>query len=74
MRQTCSNNYLPDPLDYMANRWRADRWRGYCTDVVRKHWEMKFKLEASALDSLQHLDIASIKLNKTQHSCGEKQI
>ena len=49
--------------DYMANPWRADRWRGHCTDVVRKHWEMKLKLEAAALDSLQYLDIASLNLN-----------
>ena len=31
VRQTCIKYELPDPLDYMANPWRADRWRGHCT-------------------------------------------
>ena len=63
VRQTCIKYDLPDPLDYMANPWRADRWRGHCTDIVRKHWELKLKLEAAALDSLQYLDVQSLNLN-----------
>ena len=63
VRQTCIKYDLPDPLDYMANPWRADRWRGDCTGIVRKHWELKLKLEAAALDSLQYLDVESLNLN-----------
>ena len=63
VRQTWIKYDLPDTLDYMSNPWRADRWRGHCTDIVRKHWELKLKLEAAALDSLQYLDIQSLNLN-----------
>ena len=30
---------------------------------MRKHWELKLKLEAAALDNLQYLDVESLNLN-----------
>ena len=62
VRQTCKKYDLPDPLQYMANPWKADRWRGHCTEAVRKHWDEKLKAEAAALDSLRYLDIESLNL------------
>ena len=63
VRETCQKYDLPDPLDYMSNPWRADRWRHHCDQVIHTHWVNKLSSEAARLDSLLYLDIESLNLN-----------
>ena len=40
-RRTCLFYGLPDPLLYLLNPCRADRWRDHCNKVVTSYWENK---------------------------------
>ena len=63
VRHVCHKYDLPDPLQYMSNPWRADRWRGHCSQTVSRYWVEKLRSEAAAMDSLEHLDIESLNLD-----------
>jgi hypothetical protein len=67
VRQICHKYDLPDPLDYMCNPWRADRWRSHCNQVIHTYWVNKLRSEAAELDSLQYLDLESLNLDTTMN-------
>ena len=43
--------------------WRADRWRGHCSQVINTHWANKLRSEAAELDCLQYLELESLNLD-----------
>ena len=44
-RKTAAQYGLPDPLEYMVNPWRPDRWRAHCAEVITNYWDNKLKSE-----------------------------
>ena len=43
VRKTAKLYDLPDPLLYMLNPWRPDRWRSHCREVITSYWDDKLK-------------------------------
>ena len=54
-RKTCLQYGLPDPLQYMENPWRPDRWREHCKRTVTNYWETQL-LETTG-NSLKYMDL-----------------
>ena len=53
-RKTCLKYGLPDPLQYMENPWRPDRWREHCKRTVISYWETQ--LHQTTANSLKYMD------------------
>ena len=53
---------LPDPLQYLQNPWRPDRWRAHCQQVIGNHWEKKLKEEQAPKSSSCYLDLDSLSV------------
>ena len=45
VRKTAEKYGLPDPLLYMVNPWRPDRWRAHCRTEIVKFWDNKLRNE-----------------------------
>ena len=45
MRKTAAKYGLPDPLVYMCNPWRPDRWRSQSQIEIVKFWDEKLRNE-----------------------------
>ena len=45
VRKTAATYGLPDPLLYMMNPWRPDRWRSHCRTAIVKFWDKKLREE-----------------------------
>ena len=60
VRRTAKQYGLPDPLQYMENPWRADRWRSHCRAVISEYWDKKLKAEARLRSSSQYADLESL--------------
>ena len=46
VRKTAEKYGLPDPLLYMMNPWRPDRWRAHCRTEIVKFWDSELRNEA----------------------------
>ena len=62
-RRTCLFYGLPDPLLYLLNPWRADRWRDHCKKVVTSYWENKLINIVKETPSLEYVDTSTASLN-----------
>ena len=62
-RRTCLFYGLPDPLTYLQNPWRADRWREHCKKVVTSYWENKLINIVKETPTLQYVDTSSLSLS-----------
>ena len=62
VRRTCLKYDLPDPLQYLQNPWRADRWRDHCKKIVSDYWETQFLIKVRSMESLKFLDKAKMVL------------
>ena len=60
VRRTCLKYDLPDPLQYLQNPRRADRWRDHCKKIVSDYWETQFLIKVRSMESLKFLDTANI--------------
>ena len=54
-RKTCLKYGLPDPLQYLQNPWRPDRWRSHCKQTVQNYWDERL-LEAANTKSMKYFD------------------
>ena len=46
VRKTAAKYGLPDPLLYMMNPWRLDRWRAHCCMAIVQFWDTKLRNDA----------------------------
>ena len=60
VRRTALEYGLPDPLQYMENPWRPDRWRSHCQTEISDHWNRKLRAEAEPRSSSQYVDLESL--------------
>ena len=62
VRRTCHFYGLPDPLQYLQNPWRPDRFRDHCKKSVISYWETKFLQTVEETPSLQYTDTRTASL------------
>ena len=62
VRRTCHFYGLPDPLQYLQNPWRPDRFRDHCKKSVISYWETKFLQTVEETPSLQYIDTSTASL------------
>ena len=63
VRRTCLKYGLPDPLQYLQNPWRADRWRQHCKKKVQDYWELELIQVVETSQTLQYVDTESASLS-----------
>ena len=63
VRRTCLKYGLPDPLQYLQNPWRADRWRQHCKKQVQDYWELELIQVVENSQTLQYVDTESASLS-----------
>ena len=63
VRRTCLFYGLPDPLQYLLNPWRSDRWRDHCKKVVTSYWENKLIKIIDKTPSLEYIDTSTASLS-----------
>ena len=68
IRRTASKYGLPDPLQYLENPWRPDKWRSHCKEIIFDHWDKKLKEAAKEQQnqgqSLELFDISGLTIQK----------
>ena len=62
VRRTCLFYGLPDPLLYLQNPWRPDRWRNHCKKIVVGYWETMFIRTVEDTPTLQYMDTSVASL------------
>ena len=59
---------LPDPIQYLENPWRPDRWTSHCKEVIFNHWDETLKNAAKAQQdsgqSLELFDVSNLSIKK----------
>ena len=60
VRKTAHEYGLPDPLQYLENPWRPDRWRSHCRKVISDQWDKNLRAEAAPKPSCQFVDLESL--------------
>ena len=60
VRRTTQEYGLPDPLQYLDNPWRPDRWRSHCRQVISGKWDRTLREEAAPKISCQFVDLDSM--------------
>ena len=63
VRRTCLQYSLPDPLQYLHQPWRPDRWRAYCKKTVQHYWGKKLLHAVVETPSLKYVDTESASLS-----------
>ena len=61
-RKTCLQYGLPDPLQYMENPWRPDRWRDHCKRTGISYWETQLLQTTANSIKYMDLDYASLQI------------
>ena len=64
VRKTCLRYDLPDPLEYMKNPWRPDRWRQYCKEKIVSSWEFNLKGNLDNSQQANLLQVEHLSLSK----------
>ena len=60
IRKTALEYDLPDPLQYLDNPWRPDRWRAHCKMIISTKWDNKLREELEPKSSSLYIDIESL--------------
>ena len=59
---------LPDPLQYMNNPWRPDRWRMHCKKIIFQHWDQllisSVKEQQEQGHSLELFDVSNLSATR----------
>ena len=63
-RETAAKNSLLNPAKYMEHRWRPDRWRAHCRNIIASYWDKILKEQAESKSSLCYLDTTSLSIMK----------
>jgi hypothetical protein len=62
VRKTAAQYGLPDPLQYMVNPWRPDRWRSHCAEVITSYWNKKLKSQLTNDDGTEKTSVALVDM------------